>query len=543
MKELSKEHLLNRFYSAKGVADKWMSQLQQCYELVMPNKAEFSIYRRIAGGPRSQKVFDSTAIVGLKKFAANIQQMLMPNTSYWAKFKPGPRVLKANSGISPKEAQIECDEWREIFFKSLNKSNFANAAYQSLMEMGISTGVLLIQPGDRHNPFKFKGVPLHQVSVEQGPDDTIENVFRKYRLPARTIKETWPKGNFTTSQLEIMNSDAYTEMELIEGCVYEPQISGSKKYCFFVYLEGAEGFIIKEYRAWSPWVVFRWNVYAGEQFGRGPIIDMLPFIRELNQLAQFDLQAASYNANPIFLVAAGSEVNPYTARIAPGAIIPVQQIAPGVTPIQQLQIQGQPTYSQLTRGELVHAVNEALNTNPIVPNTKTEKTATEVQARQAEWLRQNQSMAGRLERELCRQVVDKCWRILHSLGMVPVPVINDDDITVEFESAIKDIQGRAEVEKALQATQYMANIVGPEVGAKAPQMGYQIEDVPTWVLEKMHVDPKVMRSTASKQAIMRKLQQKAQLTEQQGQASAAQAEAIQQQAQANSQQTEGQAAE
>ena len=80
---------------------------------------------------------------------------------------------------------------------------------------------------------------------------------------------------------------------------------------------------------------------------------------------------------PYFLVAAGSEVNPYTARISPGSIIPVQQIAPGVTPIQQLQIQGTPTYSQLTRQELVQAVNDALNTNPIVPNTSADKTATE----------------------------------------------------------------------------------------------------------------------------------------------------------------------
>ena len=114
MKQLSKTALLNRYYSAKSWADKWMSQLQQSYELVMPNKAEFNIFRRIQGGPRTQLVFDSTAIVGLKKFAANIQQMLMPNTSYWAKFKPGPDILKPDSGIDPKQAQIECNEWQKI---------------------------------------------------------------------------------------------------------------------------------------------------------------------------------------------------------------------------------------------------------------------------------------------------------------------------------------------------------------------------------------------------------------------------------------------
>lgn len=530
MKSLSRSVLLARYASARSMSDKWMSQLQQSYELVMPNKAEFNIFRRIQGGPRTQLVFDSTAIVGLKKFAANIQQMLMPNTSYWAKFKPGPEVLKPDSGIDPKQAQIECNEWQEIFFNALNKSNFSNAVYQSIMEMGISTGVLLIQPGTRQDPFIFKGVPLHQVSVEQGAHDQIESVFRKYRMHARAILATWPDAKYTQAQLTLFEKAANDELELIEGCVYEPQLEGPKKYCFFVYLEGDPGFIVKEYRTWSPWVCFRWNVYASETFGRGPILDLLPFIRELNQLAQFDLQAASYNANPIFLVAAGSEVNPYTARISPGAIIPVQQIAPGITPIQQLQIQGQPTYSQLTRRELVEAVNESLNTNPIVPNNSSDKTAMEIQARQAEWLRQNQSMAGRLEKELCRQVVDKCWRILHSFGLVPVPIIDDRDLTVEFESAIKDLQGQQEVQKALQATQMMQNIAGPQMGGAAAQMGYQIEDVPSWVLEKMNVDPKIIRGAQSKRRIMEKLQQTAEAQTQQQDAVQAQAQQIQKQA-------------
>jgi len=540
MKELSKSQLMARYNSARSQSDKWMSQLQQSYQLVMPNKAEFNIQRRIEGGPRTQRVFDSTAITGLKRFAANIQQMLMPNTTYWAKFKPGPKILEG-SGISEQEAQIECNHWQERFFTALNKSNFSNAVYQSIMEMGISTGVLLIQPGTKEDPFIFKGVPLHQVSVEAGAHDTVQNVFRKYRLHARAIPETWPNGNYTPSQLEMFDQAANDEIELIEGCVYEPKLQGNKKYCFFVAMEGDDNFIVKEYRAWSPWVVFRWNVYAAETFGRGPILDLLPFIRELNQLAQFDLQAASYNANPIFLVAAGSEVNPYTARISPGSIIPVQQIAPGVTPIQQLQIQGTPTYSQLTRAELVQAVNDALNTNPVVPNNAADKTATEIQARQAEWLRQNQAMAGRLERELCRQVVDKCWRILHSFGLVPVPEINDKDISVEFESAIKDMQGLQEAQKAAQATQMMAQVLGPQGATAAIAHAYKTDDVGTWLLKKLNVDPEIIRSDISRQQQMQYMQQQAQVQQQQSQAAEAQAKQIQDQAEASDQNTaEGQ---
>lgn len=535
MKEISKEILLARASSAKTVSDKWMSQLQQTYELVMPNKAEFAIFRRIEGGPRTQYVFDCTAIVALKRWAANIQSMLMPSTSYWAKFRPGSKVLEPNSGIDPRDAQIECDKWQKTFFTALNKSNFSNAVYQSIMEMGISTGVLLVQPGTKTNPFIFKGVPLHQVSIEQGAHENVENVFRKYRMRAKQIQATWPKANYTDGQLAIFESPANDELEILEGCVYEPSLSGPKKYCFFVMIEGFENFIIKEYRTWSPWIVFRWNVYAAESFGRGPILDLLPFIRELNQLAQYDLQAASFAANPIFLVAAGSEINPYTARISPGAIIPVQQTTPGMAPLSQLTIQGNPQYSQLTRQELVAAIHDTMNTGPVVPNTAADKTATEVQARQAEWLRQNESMAGRLEKELCRQVVDKCWHILHSFGEVPYPHINDLDIAVEFESTMKDIQGVTEVNKAVQASQMITQILGPQAATAAFVQGYQVEDVATYVLEKLDVDPKIIRSAASKQKIMQAAQKQSQAAQIQQDATTAQAQQIQQQAQDNTQ--------
>jgi len=533
MKEISKQMLLARASQAKTVSDMWMSQLQQTYELVLPNKAEFAIFRRIEGGPRTQYVFDCTAIVALKRWAANIQSMLMPNTSYWAKFRPGTKVLAPNSGIDPQDAQIECDIWQKDFFTALNKSNFSNAVYQSLMEMGISTGVLLLQPGTKTDPFVFKSVPLHQVSIEQGANDQVENVFRKYRMRAKQIQATWPDADYSDGQLAIFEGPANDEMELLEGCVYEPQLDGPKKYCFFVMIEGFENFIIKEYRSWSPWIVFRWSVYAAESFGRGPILDLLPFIRELNQLAQYDLQAASYNANPIFLVAAGSEINPYTARISPGAIIPVQQTTPGMAPISQLTIQGTPTYSQLTRTELVAAIQDTMNTNPIVPNTSADKTATEVQARQAEWLRQNQSMAGRLEKELCRQVVNKCWHILHHFGIVPYPYINDVDIAVEFESTIKDIQGMEEVHKAAQATQLITQILGPEAATAAVVQGYQVEEVATYVLEKLDVNPKIIRSAESRAKIMQAAAQQAQVQQAQQGATQAQAQQLQSKAQEN----------
>ena len=44
--------------------------------------------------------------------------------------------------------------------------------------------------------------------MEAGAHDTVQNVFRKYRLHARAIPETWPNGNYTPSQLEMFDKAA-----------------------------------------------------------------------------------------------------------------------------------------------------------------------------------------------------------------------------------------------------------------------------------------------------------------------------------------------
>ena len=77
------------------------------------------------------------------------------------------------------------------------------------------------------------------------------------------------------------------------------------------------------------------------------------------------------------------------------------------------------------------------------------------------------------------------------------------------------MQGLQEAQKAAQASQMMVQVLGPQGAAAGIAHGYQTEDVATWILEKLNVDPKIIRDEQSRQQQMKYMQQQAQVQQQQ----------------------------
>ena len=516
----SQAAMINERYSA-ALANKelWGSELQQAYNYTMANRNEFNRIHYTPGQSRTLWQYDNTAVIGLRKFASNLQQLMMPSGQHWLKLKPGKRIVDGSTNEPVHQAQEDCQKWEDLYFEMLDRSNFQQALYQSLLEMGISTGVMLITEGTIDKPFVFTSVPLDQVALENGAHQHVSNVYRSFKVPLEAIQSQWPRAELTPELTRALPDDPQRKVEIIEGTIYEPHAEGEDKWCYFVMQKGADKFLLKEYRAWSPWLVFRWNVSPNEVYGRGPILDVMPSIRALNQLSENDLRAANFNANPIFLVASGSEINPYTTRIDPGCIIPVQPNGVSNPPVQQLVVQGQPNYAQLTRQELVEGVNAALNVNPVVPQEQGNKTATEINALQAEWMRSNQAQAGRYEQEITAPLFEITWNILGSFGLVPKIKPDANIMDVDINSPIKDLQGRTEVQKVVEASQMIGQILGPQYGEMGIMYSMNVTEVGTLVCEKLGVNVEFVRDALSKQKVIQGAQQ-AQAAQQQQEAPA-----------------------
>lgn len=497
-----------RYEAAAQESVKWMSQLQKAYEYVMPNRANFTIKDRQPGQRRNTKQLDATAALAAEKFSSSMQQLLFPSGKHWAALSPGRKVMNGELKVSIPEIRTECQKWEDLFFDKLDHSNFQLVAFQTLLESTISTGVMLINEGTANEPFIFKAIPLAEVSLEPGPHDTVSNVYRKYKLKGEVIQQTWPKAEISNTLKNRIDRNPNDEIELLEGTVLNINGKPNKQYCYFVMEFSSNEYILYEERPYSPWVIIRQKVLAGETFGRGKIFDLLPFINMLQQMAHNEFVAASFNAQPIFYSHASGDMNIYNARIQPGSIIPVAPVAGGGQSFGQLPIKADPTYTQLTRSDLVRTITEAMNINPTLPSAHEpgSMTATEVNARQTEWVRNNQALVARAIYEGPRQIFNVCWQILHRFGLVPAPKVDGDHIKVDFISAITELQGEMEVQRLAEAQQAFQQILGPQMAEAATVYGMDVTKIPTFVLDKLKVNPEVIQDELSKSKMMQAMQ-------------------------------------
>ena len=92
-----------RYEKAKDRSKTWASYLQKCYELTMPNRANFTTKEQVPGQNKTTHLYDSTAAIGLEKYASNLQSLLF-GVKNWARVMPGKLVKEGKTQINIDEA-------------------------------------------------------------------------------------------------------------------------------------------------------------------------------------------------------------------------------------------------------------------------------------------------------------------------------------------------------------------------------------------------------------------------------------------------------
>jgi len=176
-----------RFERSKRIKDTWLSKFEECYEYAMPQKESF--YDQAQGQSRTDKIFDETAVVGVQEFASRLQAGLVPNYARWAQ-------LVSGSEVPPDERQDvdgALEEVTNYVFEILQNSNFSQEIHESFLDLAVGTGCLQISEGDALNPVMFTAVPLTQLTLDVGPDDKIDHIFRERQLPFLILRWLIPR--------------------------------------------------------------------------------------------------------------------------------------------------------------------------------------------------------------------------------------------------------------------------------------------------------------------------------------------------------------
>jgi hypothetical protein len=506
---LTPQALRKRYDSAWNRKDNWRDLYEQCYKYGLPQRNLYGGYNEAKTGGRQKggEVFDSTAVAGVQRFANRLQSGLFPPDKKWMDLQPGSDIPEEATDMVREGLQNYSDK----FFSILRQTNFDLAMGEFLMDLCVGTGVMLVQKGDDLNPITFQAIPQYLVALEEGPYGTVENVYRKVRVPAENIQRQWPDAELPDKLLRLIEDKPQEPVDLQESTILDAS-DGSYGYYLCHKDDTDTSMLVYRKMKTSPWIVSRYMKVSGEVYGRGPMVQALADVMSLNKTVELLLKNASINISGIFTAVDDGVLNPQTIRIVPGAVIPVASNGgprgPSLSPLPKA---GDLQLSQLVLQDLRANVKKILLDDSLPPDNMSARSATEIVERMRELATNLGSAFGRLITETMVPIVRRSMAIMDDAGLITLPLkLNGLDVKVVPVSPLAQAQNLDDVQNTMQWVS-IAGQLGP-LGMATTKM----DAISDYVADKLGV-PMGLRTSMEERAQMEEMAQQAMMQEQQAQ--------------------------
>ena len=502
MMRLSAEDVLKRHEKALIKKEDFRNLYEEAYEFALPQRNLYDGHYdgKVGGTKKMNRVFDSTAINSTQRFANRMQSGIFPPQRKWCRLEPGPDIPEDRKA----EAQAALDVYNERLFSTLKQSNFDIAIGEFLLDLSVGTAVMMVQPGDEINPINFVPVPQYLVSIEEGANGQVDNVYRRIRLKGEVIQRQWNDAKIPEELQKKIDDKPTDDVELVEATIFD-QKRGD--YCYHVIHKESKTELVYRRMDYSPWIVSRYAKVAGEIYGRGPLITALPDVKTLNKTKELVLKNASLTISGVYTAADDGVLNPNTVKIMPGAIIPVARNGgPQGESLRPLPRAGDFNVSQLVINDLVANIKRILLDESLPPDNMSARSATEVVERMKELSQNLGSAFGRLINETMIPLVSKMLQVMDDRGIITLPLkVNGLEIKISPVAPLAMAQNMDDVQNILQYAQ-IAQQAGP-----AGQTTIKVEEMMDYIAEKLGV-PQSIRPTPQERMMMK--QQMAQAAQQ-----------------------------
>lgn len=490
---LKPQQVLDRSNKAFTRKELWRTIYEDCYRYALPQRNLYEGYYEgnVPGQNKMNMIFDSTAIHSVQRFANRIQSGLFPPYKKWCRLEPGNEIPAERRA----EVQSALDLYLDKMFTILRQSNFDLAIGEFLLDLCVGTATMLIQPGDDVNPIKFTPVPQYLVALEEGPNGTVDNVYRKYKVRAEAITRQFPDAKISETLQRQIDDKPQEQIELIEAVIVDVDRGD---FCYHILHEKSKEELVFRRMDQTPWIVARYMKIPGEVFGRGPLVTALPDIKTLNKTLELLLKNASIACAGVYTAADDGVINPSNIRIQPGSIIPVARNGgPQGASLAPLPRSGDFNVSQIVINDLRMNIKKTLLDDTLPPDNMSARSATEIVERMKE-LAQNMGAAfGRLITETMVPIIRRTLFIMDQKGMIQLPLkVNGLEVKVTPVSPLAKAQNLEEVNEVMQFFQ-IANALGPGGVAEVKP-----DAIATFIGDKLGVPSELRTSPQEKQQII-----------------------------------------
>jgi hypothetical protein len=379
--------LITEFEKLKSSRHNWDDLWERVAERVMPRQSSGFVTKRAEGEDRTEKVFDSTAILACERFAAIMESMLTPRTQKWHNLRASDPALDSSPRVR---------EWMEsangILYKKRYHpyTNYSSQQAETYMSLGaFGTGALFID-NVAGKGLRYKSIHLAELYIRTDSYGVVDTVFRHFELTKKQAEQRWgdalPKRILDTKDMERKFRFLHVVKPRMNRDPNRMDFMGMPFESWYINIDHAAVLSQGGYESF-PYAVSRYVVAPDEMYGRSPAIGAFSDIKMVNEMAKSQIRIAHKLADPPLLLHddgilgfGNSTVNMTPGGLNYGGVSPE-----GRQLIQPLQTGGDLRTSEAILEQRRKAINDAFLTTLFQILVETpEMTATEAMIRAQE---------------------------------------------------------------------------------------------------------------------------------------------------------------
>lgn len=501
------EILRKRYNAAKYVADLWIPIMQASFFYAVPFRNRYYLPgKEFQGTTQNTRVYDTTAVEAVTTFVSKLHDTMTPPQVQWGFLEVDDSMVDDPSEESNMEiietAQMILNSYMRRLFTYIHASNFDVVINECFYDLAIGTSALVINQHTDDNPFLCTSIPMDKLAITEAVNGNIESWYRTWQnLKIDELRTRWPGIVMTPNLLALMAADPDAVIRNVyEGVSYF--VNQPKKYLYAVWADN--DLLYTQWLESSPGIVWRWKKTNNETWGRGPVMEALPSIISLNEMARVELASANLNTFRPYMGFSDAVFNPHTFQLQPFSIIPIAPIGSnGQVPLIPLPNSADPNFAQMTMADLRMQILKLLFAEqPQDSKSVQPQTAYELSIKQQTLAEKIGPLFSRMQQEFLWPVIKRFAYILNSMGLLPYPEVNGIPIIFKYKSPLALAKGRAEVEKFVQYVQVLQGTLGPD----AVMLYVNTKTAPYMLAEYLQVDERLLNKVEDVKKVMQLIQ-------------------------------------
>lgn len=468
------EKVIASYHAMKEARASHEGEWQRISRILRPIRRHYGDQRSNTPGERRHtKIYDSSPLMAVSNFKAGIYGTVTNPATQW--FEVG--ILGADEDEYSFGAG---SDWLNEVTRRLRisftpaMSPFYNQAPGIYADIGVlGSGIMFSRELVGQARFQDKTISLEQCYYAENSAGEVDEICRLIRPTARQAIEEFGYDEVSSKVREAFDKKSQDKFEFIHWVGPNPEFTRGVTFgersmmSVSEYVELGEKKTVKsEFFRSFPFQVPRWDVAAGETYGRGIGEVTIADAASLQATRRTNLTAAERGANPTLLATDETSMR-QAVRARPGSVVYGGMGLDGTRRVAPL-FEGKNISPSLEMEDRIRDnIKDAFLFSLMQIQGSADMTATEFLGRQQERWRLLGPHLGRIESEFLTPLIRRRFLLLMEAGQIPPPPeeIAGQPLQIRYIGQAAKLQRVAEAESALMVVNGMKVVaeMKPEV--------------------------------------------------------------------------------